>query len=125
MSKGTNTLVPFIMVGGRLHAEDRLMELDDKSMPPATYVDILSGSTYYPRAMGILKPDANGQPVAKLESIVYVHEQIAMHPDSQTHAMSAFVDILLFRYFHEHGTEIPLGKVEVPQANGLITPGGN
>lgn len=117
--------MPFIMIGGRIHTENRLMDIDAQGNPPSSYMDILTGSTYYPRTVGYAINDAaSGLPQSAYEALFYVLE--SMPPEQAVPAVS---DALMRQYMLKHGRVVPL-EVTVktlpqnskPAPSGLILP---
>lgn len=120
----TQSMNTYLLIGGRLHGEERLLDVDQLGNPPATFIDILSGATYYPRAVGYALPDpVTGQPTEAMEAVFYFLEGV----NEQNQAMSMLADVMLRRYMHEHGRKV---KVETTQKlvpnetrpSGLVIP---
>lgn len=95
------------------------MGVDEKGEPPATYVDIITGATYFPRVVGYGIPDASGQPTVAYEATFYFVEGVT----DQGQAMAMLADIMLRRYMMESGRKVDL-QVEQKLAPNGARPSG-
>ena len=116
-------MFPYLMIGGRLHGDEILMETDNNGKPPATFVDILSGFTYYPRIVGYAIHDQTTNQVVE----AYEHEFYILENLPPEQAVAAVNDVLLRHYMVSHGTKQKAAPGPVQSspngAGGLIIPG--
>lgn len=115
------SLNTYTFIGGRLHAEQKLLSIDENGNPPMTHVDFISGETYVPRVVGYTQPNpVTGVPEKGFECVFYL---MATMP--QEVVMQALSDVLLRLHMKAHGREIKIEANIQSRPSSLITPGGN